>query len=137
MYGDGHWSTGITVGANERGDGSVRWGAAAEFYDGGFVDTEDADAGQISTEGEIRTRYFVDTTDATDGLTTAIDTVKRDAERLGIKFEPPGGSPTLYVRGDGEWSDVWLPDNWRERLAEQAKRLGWSTYGVTATGGAE
>lgn len=128
MHGNYYWALGITVSANQQADGGVRWGASAKFYDNGLVDTEDPDAGDISTEGEIRTRRFVDSTETTDGLATAIDTVKRDAERLGITFEPHDGSPMLYVRGDGEWPDVWLPANWQERLTEQAERLEWRTY---------
>ncbi|ONH58345.1 hypothetical protein CcI49_23100 [Frankia sp. CcI49] len=131
MYGPIHWATGITVSANERPDGAVRWGATVAFYDGGFVDTEDVDAGDISTEGEIRTKYCVASTETADGLTVAIDTIKADANRLGIEFRGhfPGSAPALYVNGDGEWPDVWLPENWRGRLAEQARRLGWRTYG--------
>lgn len=131
MYGPTHWATGITISANERGDGAPRWGAKVEFYDGGFVDTEDADAGVISTEGEIRTKYFVGSTETIDGLTAAIDTIKSDAERLGIEFRGhfPGSVPRLYVNGDGEWPHVWLPANWRGRLAAQARRLGWRAYG--------
>ncbi|WP_054566040.1 hypothetical protein [Frankia sp. R43] len=130
MYGPSYWAAGITVGADERADGTVRWGASLEFQDDGFVDADDLDAGQVSTVGRLGTRYFLDSTEATDGLTAAIDTIKADADRLGIKFRSsPHGAPLIHVRGDGEYADEWLPENWRGRLAAQARRLGWRTYG--------
>lgn len=125
------WAPGITVRADERADGRVRWAARVRFEDHGFVDSEDPDAGQIAVVGSLSTRYFIDSTEVTDGLTVAIDTVKRDAEQLGIEFVvlPIVGGPLLCVNGDGEYPEEWLPANWRDRLAEQARRIGWKTYG--------
>lgn len=128
MYGNGYWSTGIRIGAHERADGRLSWSASLVFDDDGFIDTENPDNGEISTHGGLSTRYHVDSTDTADGLTVAIDTILRDAERLGIAMRYPTGPPLLYVRGDGEYSDEWLPAGWRERLVEQAKRIGWQTY---------
>ncbi len=128
MIGDGYWATGIKVRANRASDGRVGWGAEVDYLDDGFV-SDDADTGHISTEGRLRTRYFVKDGDTVGGLTAAIDVVIRDAARLGIGWRDEAGGPHLYVDGDGEDPDVWLPDGWRELLAEQSARLGWSGPG--------
>ena len=112
MVGDHYYSTGITL----RCDGG-EWTAKATFQDAGFCD-------DLATEGEIHTRYF-------QAIETAIDTLKADAERLGIKWQAVFGSaPWLYMEGDGDGDgDEWpAPDGWRETLQAQAQRIGWETY---------
>jgi len=125
MIGNGYWTTGITVKYGYSGSGRYGWAAEVAFYDNGFCD-DDTDAGTISTQGILRTRYFVregSGPDA-DGLTAAVDAMKADAERLGIRFSIIGG-PRVYYQGDGEDEDWPPPDGWRELVNAQARRLGW------------
>ena len=73
-----------------------------------------------ATEGRLRVCYQV------DDLTRAIDTLKADAERIGITWK----DPTIYYPGDGEWEDVEYPPDWREITVVQSERLGWrAVYG--------
>jgi hypothetical protein len=121
MIGNGYWCTGIVVRWME-GSG---WGASARFSDDGFC-SDDADAGHVSTEGTIGTRYFVEGGERTSALSAAIDAVKADAERLGITFCIPGSGPaTVYYEGDGEDPQWPPPPHWREIVNAQARRLGW------------
>jgi hypothetical protein len=126
MIGENYWATGITVRYGYSGMGFYGWGATADFYDSGFCD-DNTDTGTVSTQGTIRTRYFVreGTGADADGLTAAIDAIKRDAGRLGIRFGGHGTSPTVYYEGDGEDSDWPPPDGWRGMVNAQAERLGW------------
>lgn len=146
MIGTRYWSTGITVryayaGTSNRDGHCVAeygWMASLNFLDDGF-NSDDRDNGQISTEGTLRTRYFVRAHDehappnvVSEGhrkaLQVAIDVLRADAERLGVRFSSAASGPWLYYQGDGE-SDEWPPpDGWRLLLAEQATRLGWETY---------
>ena len=119
MVGTEYWTTGIKVHYVRGG-----WSAECSFFDGGFCQDD-------STEGVLRTRYYVPT------LAAAIDLLKRDAERLGIVFRSSiPGCPTLYVEGDGESADVSLPADWRPLLHAEALRLGrHSTYGIVEVNG--
>lgn len=124
MIGNGYWSNGITV---RYSDG--RWSASVDYYDNGFANDR-ADAGEVSTEGTIHTRYFLRDGKTTDALTVAVDVVKADAERFGIIWNTPGVGPFVYMDGDGENGGRPLPSNWRELVDAQARRLGWeSLYG--------
>jgi hypothetical protein len=116
MLGQRYWSTGITVRWQERNG----WGAHLRFHDDGFMDNR-------STEGSLHTRYFIG---GSDGLAKAIDLLREDAERLGIEFRtaPVDPGPWIYYETDGEDSEWPPPPRWREQLAEQAQRLGWTSY---------
>lgn len=123
MIGDGYWATGITVRYGYSGEDKYGWGAEVDFYDSGFCN-DDTDKRAVSTEGTLRTRYYVregDTPDA-DALATAIDVLKADTERLGITWTP---SATVYYQGDGVSEDWPPPPGWREMVNAQAARLGW------------
>ena len=110
MIGKGYWATGITVKYGYSGMDRYGWAASVDFYDNGFCD-DDTDGGAISTQGTLRTRYFVregDGPDA-DALSAAVDAVKADAERLGINFRAGlTPSPCVYYQGDGE-DEEWKP----------------------------
>ena len=116
------WYTGVVL-TPERivGDGEVMWSVVLKFLDDGFCDMD-------STEGELRLRYQI----PTQGLSAAIDTLLADAKRMGLAVVEPdldANSPTVYVKGDGEWSGIAYPDNWRDIVNGQAARLGWKpTY---------
>ena len=125
MIGTAYWSTGITL---THLDG--RWSATLNYLDDGFCD-DDTDAGRISTQGTLHTRYLVRDGRHVDALTAVVDALKVDAERLGIVWRGALDPPTLYV--DVDRSD--LPDGWRELVAGQAARIGWvSEYGPAAVG---
>lgn len=121
MIGNSYWSTGITLTYH---DGE--WGASLTFLDAGFLD-DDADAGQVSTEGTLRTRYAVHDGDEVDGLTAAIDALMADAARLGIEWRRmPGVAPSLFT--DEAEAPGWeWPAGWRELVGAQAERLGWES----------
>lgn len=93
------------------------------YLDDGFAN-DDPDAGRISTEGHLHTRYVVRDGEQIDALTAAIDTVKADAERLGITFKA-ADVLHVYYEGDGEDSKCPPPDGWRETVNAQSRRLGW------------
>lgn len=118
MIGSKYWATGIVVRYSHPG----RWGAHVDFLDDGFA-SDSVDKGRISTEGALRTRYYVDDGTSVDALTAAIDVVKADAERLGIVWRPVLDGPLLFIHDEDEYG---LPAGWRGLLNEQAKRLGWS-----------
>lgn len=130
VIGNGYWSTGIVVRYGYSGQDLYGWGAEVKFYDNGFCD-DDTDAGLVSTEGTLHTRYLVregNGPDA-DALAAAVDAVKQDAERLGIRFRTDGASPaTVYYQGDGEHKDYPPPPGWREMVNAQARRLGWEPF---------
>lgn len=129
MIGDGYWATGITV-RYLNGSG---WTAYVPFFDDGFIGDDDASAGIVSTQGRVETRYSFP---GESGLGAAVDAVKRDAERLGVKFcNRAGTPPTVYYEGDGE-TDQWPPPaDWRSIVSWQARRLGWRpAYASESTG---
>lgn len=127
MIGSGYWATGITVRYGYSGMNLYGWAARVEFYDDGFC-SDDTDSGTISTEGTLRTRYYVREgagPDA-DGLAAAIDAVRADADRLGVAFRDDGVlAPCVYYEGDGENENYPPPEGWRELVDAQAARLGW------------
>jgi hypothetical protein len=111
MIGSAYWSTGISVGYSDE-----RWVASAKFLDDGFAN-DDVDDLRISTEGTLHTRYYVRDGKHVDALTVVIDTVKADAERLGIVWK----DPHIYVNThDGE-----VPAAIQRLVDRQAVRLGW------------
>lgn len=120
MIGDTYWTTGIIVTfarPQPPHNDPPRYGARLDFFDSGFA--EDG-----STEGELYVRYMqID-------LGEVLDTLIADAARLGIEFRHTDDLPQLYVNGDGEDPDEYLPADWREQLQVQADRLGWTTYGM-------
>lgn len=116
----GYWATGIVL----RCDGQ-RWCGWIDYLDDGFCD-DNADAGAISTEGTLRTRYMVWDGDQVSALSAVVDTLIADAAKLGIRLVNPfGGVPSLYYEGDGEDPTNPPPAGWRQLLAAEAARIGW------------
>lgn len=119
MTADRYWSTGITVHCR-----NGKWGAELDFYDSSRDDNPDT--GQISTQGKLTTRYMVGGGQHVTGLRAAIDAVVAAAERLNIEYRgTTPDQPSVYYKGDGEWSDYPPPDGWQELLAAEASRIGW------------
>jgi hypothetical protein len=111
MIGNEYWSTGITLKWWDHPE--KPWTSSLDFFDDGFCDLG-------STEGGLRLRYCVPTP------AEAIDTLKTDAERLGITWRVGGGGqPYLYMKGDGEDPEWPPPPDWRAILEAEAKRIGW------------
>ncbi|MCX4405922.1 MULTISPECIES: hypothetical protein [unclassified Streptomyces] len=134
-----YWSSAITVTYSpfaERinDEPSGGWHAKLEYQDDGFADN-DPDAGQVSTEGTLYTRYPVSDAKIRSGLSIALDTLLDDARRLGIEFVAVGGDtvPCLFYRGDGEDAEHPPPDGWRETLAAEAERIGFRSHATPAT----
>lgn len=120
MIGSRYWATGITLRHDAHTGG---WSAVAAFYDDGFVNSIDGD---VSTEGEIRTRHAVPG-DSDQGAVRAALALKADAERLGIEFRSPVG-PQLYLH-----TDNWIsPDResgtpeLETAIGAVAEALGWT-----------
>ncbi len=128
----GYWATGITLRYRDaRGDRAESWGGSVDFYDDGFAGDDDAATRQISTEGTLRTRYFVKGRPAEVALAAVIDTLILDAERLGIRFRGTvSDKPVLLYDGDGDNADFPPPDGWKYMLWMQADRIGWDSYRV-------
>lgn len=115
MVGKRYWSTGITLKYMYSGGGKFKWWASIEFYDDGFCDVG-------STQGYLTTRYG-------QTITSAIDTIKLDAEKLGIDFRDDiPGCPMLYYVDDGDSEDYPPPKKWKKLLRKQSKRIGFETY---------
>jgi hypothetical protein len=109
VIGNHYWSTGIKIKVR---DG--QYSVSLQFLDNGFCEA-------ASTEGKLFVRYLV------DDLDVALDTLKADAERLGIVWLDPGqdeGIATVYCEHDGELDDGDHPEL-RRVANEQAVRLGW------------
>jgi hypothetical protein len=119
MIGKRYWSTGISLRySNDRG---AAWSGSLDFFDDGFAN-DDLAADRISTQGQLRTRYFVHVPGQHSEVVAAVtDTLRRDAETLGIEFR----DPYLYAEGDGEDPNNPLPDGWVDMFEEQADQLGW------------
>jgi len=127
-----YWATGITVEYRYAGSGEYGWTAKVEYFDDGFCDDIPGTA-TISTQGILKTRYAVrDCEDGTSSLSSVIDAIKADVERLGITWGT--ASPLhVYYEGDGEDPDHPGPDGWREMVDAENVRLGWAPlYGMTA-----
>ncbi len=129
--GTAYWSVGITVRWRENSGGDASgsrsgWDAWADFYDDGFCD-DDADAGRVSTQGRLATRYAVSDGTTVAGLTAAIDALLVDAQKLGVEFRGVADGPTLYYDSDGRRPEYPPPPGWRQTLAAEAKRIGWRT----------
>lgn len=115
MIGNKYWATGVRVSFS-----GGRWTASVDFYDDGF-------ANQQSSEGTLRTRYFM------SSMQKAIDLIIEDMKRLGIAFvselkdRPPSiHVPTIYIPGDGEGEEAkHLPKSWKNTVRKQCERLGW------------
>lgn len=124
----GYWATGIVLRYQDRGLVQA-WSGSVDFYDDGYP-KDDAGARQISTEGGLRTRSFVESYNVEIALAAVIDTLILDAGRLGIHFYNAGSKPALYYEDDGSSNDYPPPDGWRHMLRMQADRIGWDSYRV-------
>ncbi|EIU51669.1 hypothetical protein MA6G0728R_5357 [Mycobacteroides abscessus 6G-0728-R] len=131
MIGRNYWATGITLRfATSVVNGVDGWSAAVEFYDDGFGGPDfTLNAGRVSTEGELRTRYFVSDGDERVGAVAAAEAVKHDATRMGIKFvvDPIAGSPLLYLHRDN-WANPDTEcgsDEVEATLGAVALAIGW------------
>jgi hypothetical protein len=130
MIGNAYWATGITVDFH---DG--RWSATAEFFDDGFAGDNNTDAGRVSTEGKIGTRYSVTDGEHADALMTVIDVIKADVEKLGIEWRSTSGiGPYIYAEFETatEHYPERYPEDWRHLLTEQAHRVGWDALYLRA-----
>lgn len=114
MIGNTYSSPGINVNYTSRG-----WSASVRYHDSGH-----ADSGQVSTEGTLSTRYAEGGSHAV-ALAKVIDTIKADAERLGIGWQ----APYVFVEflEAAENYPERFPKNWEALIAEQARRIGWYT----------
>lgn len=122
-----YWTTGIILAWHPEREA---WSGKLNYLDDGWAGDDNPDTGDISTEGTLRTRYALTNGQHQTALTAVIDALVADATRLGIQLGAPWTAPWLYVEGDGEHTDVPLPADWRELLATEARRIGWSSYDV-------
>lgn len=108
MYGDKLFTIGITL-KYGYGGGSTQygWWAKVDFEDFGHCDCD-------SIHGSLSTKYI-------DNIQSAIDTIKADTEKLGIKFH----GPMLFYVNDGNSKDYPPPEGWKELLKKEAERIGF------------
>jgi len=126
----GYWSTGITLRYRDAyGNRPESWSGSLDFHDDGFLN-DNPTTGVVSTEGTLRTRYFVEGRPAEVALAAVINTLIADASRLGIHFENSVSKPALYYAGDGNDEEFPPPEGWRHMLRMQADRIGWDSYRV-------
>jgi hypothetical protein len=124
------WTTGISVALTERG-----WIAYADFQQSNPDATN-----LVITQGKVETRF------AEASLTDAIDRVIASLETLGVVFKPDGVDdaiwhgvgPFVWYQRDGHGPNADIgeldpPENWRELMNEQARRLGWECAYDTQT----
>lgn len=110
MIGQGYWSTGIRLTVWE----DDKFALALDFYDDGFAEDH-------TTEGTLKVRYIVHRSKVAEHA----QTLKQDAETLGIKFRADvADGPTVYVEQDGEFDSGDRPDL-REFANATAEALGW------------
>lgn len=107
MYKDKLFSTGIVVWYGYGGGGKYGWWAKVNFSDFGHCD-------RGSVQGSIQTKYA-------DDLSFSIDTIRQDAEGMGIEFVGVGPQmrPFIFV------TDAEKPDGREEMIKTQTERLGW------------
>lgn len=128
-----YWSVGITVAwapFAERIAGKIYsgWHARLDFHDDGHCDN-DPDAGRVSTDGRLFTRYPVRDGEIRTGLSAAIDTLLTDAKKLGIEMVPSASKrPGLFYEGDAKSAEHPPPEGWRNLLAAEAERVGFDSY---------
>lgn len=132
MIGTQYQAHGITLHRGYAGGGHG-WAATVRFRDAGFCN-DDADLHHVSTEGELRTRYFVTSGDQVTSAIAAATVIRADAERLGIVFtDPLGDSPAVYLHPDN-----WIADDIERGNPEiQAviERVATALGGWNTTGG--
>ena len=121
MIGDGVWACGIYI--DQQDDGT--WTVRVAFEDDGFIGDDRPAFGVFAVAGQFGLRYPV----ASEHLANAIDTVKADAEHLGIRWTMPyigwpDNTGTIYAAGDRE--------DLRPVANLHAERIGWQ--GIYADG---
>ena len=100
------------------------WHAALDYCDDGVRRQRPRDRPGLHRR-HTPTRYPVRDSKIRSGLSIAIDTLLADAARLDIDF-PTAPSPRLYYWGDGEDPNHPAPEGWRDLLAAEADRIGWT-----------
>jgi hypothetical protein len=123
MIGADYWTTGITVGWTD-GDSGRMWHVELSFMDDGFAN-DDPKRGRISTQGTLRSRYYVDSVPGRSGLRSALDALIQDAARLEIDFRDTGAGIWLYDEAGDASSQ---PQDIQDEMVRQAERLGWQTF---------
>lgn len=84
-----HKHIGLWMRYNYAGGGQYGWSAKTTFIDAGFS-SDDASQNRVSTEGELRTRYYVTDSNGVSGALVAAQTLLNDLKRLGIEPTPSG-----------------------------------------------
>ncbi|GHB56032.1 hypothetical protein GCM10010331_49900 [Streptomyces xanthochromogenes] len=135
-----YWSTGIVLvwadfSSWSGGHARSGWHGTVEFFDDGFAGDNDTDAGYLSTNGKLWTRYAVADGEVRSGLSAAVDVLIADARKLGIAFRVGDGPGRLYYKTDGENPEFPPPTGWRELLTAEAERIGWDSYAVRPEAG--
>lgn len=98
---------GLMMRYNYAGNGQYGWSAKTTFIDGGFA-SDDASENRVSTEGELRTRYYVTDSNGVSGARAAAQTLLNDLKRLGI--EPASSGHILYIyNGEDQEMDIDSP----------------------------
>lgn len=105
------WSTGITIAWHRSG----RVSASAVF--------------QLTDPGGTEARGEIYSPEVALSLEDLIVKFRADVAARGIEFRvAPGLPPRLYAECDGEGdpAEHYYPPDWREQLAAEANRIGWT-----------
>ena len=84
MIGNDYYFVGINLRYGYAGSNQNGWSAILDFTDAGFAN-DDVAGGIVSTEGTLTTRYSLRDSNGVSGAQVALESVLRDAAKLGIK----------------------------------------------------
>ncbi|MCP4986089.1 MAG: hypothetical protein GY928_08490 [Colwellia sp.] len=114
-------TTGIEVEYGYAGGDKYGWWARVGIHDLGHCENE-------SVRGHIGMSYA-------NELGFAVDTIKKDADSLGIEFvtlaplsDSKYGTPNLSYIGDGESNEYPPPEGWQIMLSREAERIGFKCH---------
>lgn len=97
------------------GNGQYGWSAKTTFIDAGFV-SDDASQNMVSTEGELRTRYYVTDSNGVSGARVAAQTLLNGLNDWGIEFSP--SAHILFVQ-NGEDEEMGIDSPSYESIPKQ------------------
>jgi len=129
MIGNEYTFTGITLKNGYAGSGNPGWAGFVDFFDAGFC-SDNAATATISTEGTLRTRYFVRDAGDNIGIQVALEAVLAQIEKFDIKLSTIGGAIFLTEAGSDGDTKVKLSPAERKFIKAFGKEKNWTVYGI-------
>lgn len=136
MLGTGHFYNFVKLTYGYAGSGRSGWSAYVTFQDAGFCSGFTAGE-DISTEGSLRTRYYVCDSDTNgSGVRAAIEAILKDLDALGVKAQSHNVPVLLFVsnredieRGKDAVPVEDIPGEDLKEISVIAKELGFDVAG--------